>query len=276
MNKKYKFDFNVYISKPKDLKWWIYLVFTFVFAGFLIGGAYWGILIDYWYVSKENKNASWLNFDLLMSYLSVQVNLITIIWMFLFVLVTEVKQTDKKTNWYRAIINLNLLMFIIFWAGIIGDFLDDFNTLSNYVTSQIVCTIMTHFICPLFLMIMYCFEKHKQKLYFSKTIISKELMIVYIYLIFYLLYVLIRANIYTNFKDMTIKLKAFLKWPYFFMDLDKPMFGLSRNWFLVTLIVAFLIWGYVNQIAIVILNNLSIRTQSYIRIRKIKNQTLWS
>ncbi|UZQ30604.1 MAG: hypothetical protein OHM56_03460 [Spiroplasma phoeniceum] len=91
------------------------------------------IFKEFWYV-KETKLTSLQNYDILLIFYSVQVNITTITWLILAIFNNhrEQKSWFFSTNAKLSILNWNLLMFFIFSIGIIIDYKNGPVTISEY------------------------------------------------------------------------------------------------------------------------------------------------
>ncbi|WP_339020139.1 hypothetical protein [Spiroplasma endosymbiont of Atherix ibis] len=113
----------------KNWLWYSHLVLAVVFLGFLIWGLYLCAFKEFWYIDNWSSTTYSLkyftNFDILMSFFSVQVNTMTIVWLIFYVLNFNKRNYGVTSTRFRiTIMNLNLIVFIIFWVGIIYFFLN--------------------------------------------------------------------------------------------------------------------------------------------------------
>ncbi|WP_338989469.1 hypothetical protein [Spiroplasma endosymbiont of Seladonia tumulorum] len=208
----------------KDYLWYYKVIIASLAFGFLTYGFYMDIFKEFWYV-KGTKLTSLQNYDILLSFYSVQVNIITITWLILAILNhhREQKSWFFSTNAKLSILNWNLLMFFIFWIGIIIGYKNGEVTISEYSKAQISCTVVTHFIMPI-LFFGYTFLSFgDHRLSWKKDFLQKDWWISLSYPFFYLMYVIVRAAAWKRDGNIT------WEYPYSFLDIDNPIIsGLSR------------------------------------------------
>ncbi|WP_434324080.1 hypothetical protein V2P58_01975 [Mycoplasma capricolum subsp. capricolum] len=249
-------------SRFTNWKWYFQLAVMLLSAITLINAFFNGILNEQWYFESVSsfQPKRLINYDILLSFFSVQVSIITTIY--LLIVVINYKNPNSNINTQRTrniVLNWNLLDFMIFWIGIVGFK----NTIAGQITSltktQIFSTVITHFIVPLLLLFIYLFESGNNKYEikrFYKNI--KELFWVYSYPFFYTLFVLMRAQIYLKDNSIT----DFI-YPYEFLDFTTPYIGHSKVGYLIFIWIVFVIWLTLIHLIILLINNL---------IFKIKNK----
>ncbi len=242
-----KFNLNSII---KDWRWWSYVFILISLISSLIYGFYYCVLKEYWYVSETSIYASLLNYDALMSFFSVQVTIITIVWLLLFVIKSYRNQKIIESDFQISVINYNLLVFIIFWVGIIYSFANEKGFLENYSKNQVICTSITHFFLPTFLLVLYPFTAGNKYIDFKKIFKEKTFYKTMIYPIFYLFYILVRGKIYQNDKASENS------WPYDFLNFDKLLIGNSLFGYIILLVLVFFIWLILHHWLIISINNL--------------------
>ncbi|WP_425379505.1 hypothetical protein [Spiroplasma endosymbiont of Stenodema calcarata] len=251
----------------KDYLWYYKIIIGSLAFGFLAYGFYSDIFKEFWYVDKDSYRASLQNYDILLSFYSVQVNIITITWLLLAIFNhhREQKSWFFSTNFKLNILNWNLLMFFIFWIGIIIGYKNGQVTISEYTKAQISCTVVTHFIMPILFFIYTFLSFGDHRLNWRKEFLIKDWWISLSYPIFYLMYVLIRAAAWTHDGD------TIWAYPYPFLDIDNPMIdGLTRIQATFFIIFIFVIVFTTFQVGLQSLNNGMYRV-----FNKYENKTLW-
>lgn len=245
----------------QNWKWWYYLSVLVLLATFLLLGLYFACFVDYWYIKPDETNyASLFNFDVLMSYLSVQVNIITIIWLIFMVFRYNAKHNYFLKNKMQTIVmNWNMLVFVIFWIGIIMTFTSGEEKLAAYPATQLACTIITHFVCQLLLVIVYFFEVGNQKFLYKEIYKHKEIYLTILYPLLYLAFVAFRAALYKNDQGFSAlnDWHEYYTWPYPFLNFDDLLFGNSVTLYVILLILVFIIWLLINHLVLITINNWS-------------------
>ncbi|QVK04862.1 hypothetical protein [Mycoplasma mycoides] len=259
-----KFDWRTKLKNSRFVNWkWYFQLFVMLLSGITLINAFFnGILKEQWYFESNNlyQPTRLINYDILLSFFSVQVSIITTVY--LLIVVINYKNVNSNINTQRTrniVLNWNLLDFMIFWIGIIG-FKNTIAGQLPYLTkTQIFSTVITHFIVPLLLLFIYLFESGNNKYEIKKFYKNiKELFWVYSYPFFYTLFVLMRAQIYLKDKNID----NFI-YPYEFLDFTTPYLGNSKIGYLILIWIIFVIWLTLNHLIILLINNL---------IFKIKNK----
>ncbi|AHI53123.1 hypothetical protein SCULI_v1c07820 [Spiroplasma culicicola AES-1] len=235
----------------KEWIWYYHFLLFCVFLGFLLWGLYLAVFVEHWYFKNNNMPEALINYDILMSFYSVQVNIATIVWL-LFYLINFNKRTGGgiTSNRFRmTIMNLNLVVFIIFWIGIIVYMNEDLNFLKLYTNWQIICTVVTHFICPLSLILIYFFTSGNEQYKYLNMWKYWDIYITYIYSFLYMIYVFTRGKIY-GADNINI-----MKWPYPFLDFDNLFVGSSIIGYMVLITIVFVIWLSLNHWILIFINN---------------------
>ncbi|QEH61294.1 hypothetical protein SCHIN_v1c00960 [Spiroplasma chinense] len=251
----------------KNPVWYCYLVLTLNLMFFMMWGIYMAGFVEGWY----NMGSWFLNYDTLMSFFSVQVNIMTIVWLIFVVLCFDKEPRGLTSEGFKkTMMNWNLIVFIIFWAGIIFE-LKDSNTklLDEYTISQIVCTVMTHFICTLALFFIFIFTTGHKKESYITWYKEKDIYFSLLYPFLYLFYVYIRGLIYLKDGEHI--------WPYPFMEFEKDSLwlGTSVGGYMTLVVVVFVIWIVTQHILLIAVNNLVfyIRGKTKVWIAKYKKKS---
>ncbi|AUB31541.1 hypothetical protein [Spiroplasma floricola] len=245
----------------KNWLWYSHLVLAVVFLSFLIWGLYLCAFKEFWYIDEWSSNRYSLkyftNFDVLMSFFSVQVNIMTIVWLIFYVLNFNKRNYGVTSTRFRmTIMNLNLIVFIIFWVGIIYFFSIDPNELSRYTKGQIACTIVTHFIAPLTLIALYWFTMGEQKYNYLDLWKKWDLHITILYSFLYMIYVYVRGTMYE--KDYFFA----PAWPYPFLNFNNLFVGNSVVGYMLLLCVIFIIWIVAHHSLLIFINNLAYKNRN--------------
>ncbi|QGS51997.1 hypothetical protein [Spiroplasma tabanidicola] len=258
----------------KSKIWYCYLFLALFFLSFLIWGVYECCFHEYWYYDQPKSR----NFEDLMSYMSVHVNIMTIVWLFFQIFSYNKKPVGVTSEGFKfSLMNWNMIVFLVFWAGIIYSLVSEENMLSAYSKSQIACTIVTHFICPLILFIIFPITSCKQKLSYIKWIKQRDIYISCLYPVCYLFYIYIRGLIYLQ-DDIHL-------WPYEFLDFEKEDLFLTNSvpLYIFIVIVVFGTWIVLQHLLLISVNNLGFYLKNKYRDRyeeftkkistKVKNLT---
>ncbi|AGM26216.1 hypothetical protein SSYRP_v1c06260 [Spiroplasma syrphidicola EA-1] len=261
----------------KDYLWYFKIFTAGLALGFLIYGFYMDVFVEYWYIKPypsigiEDKfyqnHAHFQNFDLLMSFYSVQVNIITIVWLILSIF----NHHKENKTWFfgvnvkLAILNWDIIMFIIFWIGIITGFRTNQLNLGDFTTAQKACTTVTHFILPILFFIYVFISFGTTTISLKKEFWIKDLWLSVSYPLFYWIYVLIRAKIWL------LDYETLWAFPYPFLDIYNPFIENVSPTGMVFLIgfSFFLIFGGV-QLLLTWFNN-----AMYKVFLKNQNKVLW-
>ncbi|WP_100671131.1 hypothetical protein [Mesoplasma coleopterae] len=244
-----------YTAFYKNWIWYYHLIACLLFIGFLCWGFYLSSFVEYWY----NKN-SFTNYDILMSFFSVQVNIMTIVWLIIYIINFDKKEKHGiLTDRFRMVImNLNMLVFLIFWMGVVYYVKSGEDSIANYGTNQILCTIVTHLICPILLFIIYQFSMGNER--YTYNFYKKwDIYIVFIYAASYLAYVYIRGELYLQNNNTG-------RYPYPFVDFQNLFIGNSVVLYVFYLIIVFFIWFSLHHLWLVYNNNIifNIKQKRYI------------
>ncbi|AOG61056.1 hypothetical protein SHELI_v1c11090 [Spiroplasma helicoides] len=243
----------------KSKIWYSYLILAAFFGGMLIFGLYECCFVEQWYDAY-----SWvINYDIIMSFLSVQVNIMSIVWLVFLVINYDRRGRGITSEGFtRSLLNWNLIVFIIFWIGIIYSFVEGEMKLNLYTKNQIACTIATHFVCPLYIFIMYLITSGTTKLSYTKFWKEKDIYIAGLYPFCYLFYVYFRGLIYMkDLSHSTINGDRWYHeqatWPYPFTMFEKSKLfvGNSVAGYIILLIVVFALWIYLQHIFLIWVNN---------------------
>ncbi|AGY41544.1 unknown lipoprotein [Mesoplasma florum W37] len=229
----------------KNWIWYYHLIACLLFIGFLCWGFYLSSFVEYWY----SKNA-FTNYDILMSFFSVQVNIMTIVWLIIYIINFDKKEKHGIiTDRFRmTIMNLNMLVFLIFWMGVVYYVKSGEDSIANYGTNQIICTIVTHLICPILLFIIYQFSMGNER--YEYNFYKKwDIYIVFIYAASYLAYVYIRGELYLQNLNTG-------RYPYPFVDFQNLFIGNSVWLYVLYLIITFFVWFSLQHLWLVYNNNL--------------------
>ncbi|ASZ09225.1 hypothetical protein CK556_02575 [Mesoplasma chauliocola] len=234
--------------------WYYHLIAFLIFAGFLCWGFYLSSFVEHWY-----SNNAFTNYDILMSFFSVQVNIMTIVWLLIYIINFDNKKSGITTDRFRMVImNLNMLVFLIFWMGVVYYIKTGQDSIVNYTNNQILCTIMTHMICPILLFIIYQFSMGNEK--YSYNFYKKwDIYLVFIYAISYLVYVYIRGELYLQNGRTG-------RYPYPFVDFQNLFIGNSVWLYCLYLAIAFFIWFSLHHVWLVFNNNLIFKRKEYKRV----------
>ncbi|AKU80001.1 hypothetical protein [Spiroplasma turonicum] len=245
----------------KSPVWYSYLILMIFFLSMLIWGLYECCFNEYWY----SATSSYMNYDYLMSFLSVHVNIITIVW-----LIIKIFNYNKKpigvngTGFLLSLMNWNLIVFFIFWAAVISDLFYQGQSLTQYTKNQIACTIATHFICPLYLMILFVITTGKNKISYKKVFIEKDIYISIAYPFGYLLFIYVRGLMYLKDNRSV--------WPYPFMEFETGRLWIGNNVgvYMFILTIIFIIWIVAQHYLLVFINNLLYKLKNKLEERNFK------
>ncbi|WP_169522266.1 hypothetical protein [Spiroplasma taiwanense] len=149
--------------------------------------------------------------------------------------------------------NWNLIVFIIFWIGIIYYIHQDAEFISSYSKNQIICTIVTHFIAPLSLIIIYWFVMGNEKIEYFNMWKKFDIYIAMLYPLLYMFYIYIRGLMYE--KDSL----SFGAWPYPFLDFENLFIGNSIFSYMILLSVIFFFWITAHHLFLMYINNLAFK-----------------
>lgn len=251
----------------KDYLWYYKVIIASLAFVFLAYGFYANIFKEFWYVNKNSYRSSLQNYYILLSFYSVQVNIITIAWLLLAIFNhhREQKSWFFSTNFKLSILNWNLLMFFIFWIGIIIGYKNGEVTIEQYTKAQISCTVVTHFIMPILFFVYTLLSFGDHRLSWKKEFLTKDWWISLSYPIFYLMYVLIRAAVWNRDGD------TIWAYPYPFLNIDNPIIaGLTKVQATFFIIFLFTVVFTTFHVALQSFNNGMYRV-----FNKYQNQTLW-
>ncbi|WP_338955186.1 hypothetical protein [Spiroplasma endosymbiont of Polydrusus cervinus] len=251
----------------KDYLWYYKVIIAILAFAFLTYGFYMDIFKEFWYVKGRNFT-SLQNYDILLSFYSVQVNIITIVWLVLAIFNhhREQKSLFFSTNAKLSILNWNLLIFFIFWIGIIIGYKNGAVIIADYSKAQISCTIVTHFIMPI-LFFGYTFLSFGDHyLSWTKEFLQKDCWVSLSYPFFYLMYVIVRAAAWIQ--DGNID----WAYPYPFLNIhNKPMIpGASRAQAACFIAFIFIIVFTIFHVGLQSLNNAMYRVFNH-----YQDKTLW-
>ncbi|QBQ07440.1 hypothetical protein SGLAD_v1c02410 [Spiroplasma gladiatoris] len=231
----------------KDVEWYSYLILAIFFSSMLIWGVYECCFKEYWY----NQYPKYRNFESLMSFMSVQVNIMTIVWLYFLIICFNKKQIGVTSEGFKTcIINWNLIVFIVFWIGIIYSLVTESDFLKSYTTNQIACTVATHFICPLYLIILFVFTTGYSKLSYINWIKERYIYISLAYPFLYMIYSYIRGLLFLQ--------DGISEWPYEFLEFEKDnlLVGNSVFGYMMLVIVVFATWIISQHLIMICTNNL--------------------
>ncbi|WP_338963251.1 hypothetical protein [Spiroplasma endosymbiont of Sarcophaga carnaria] len=251
----------------KDYLWYYKVIIASLAFAFLAYGFYADIFKEFWYVNKNAYRSSLQNYDILLSFYSVQVNIITIAWLLLAIFNhhREQKSWFFSTNFKLSILNWNLLMFFIFWIGIVIGYKNGEVTIADYTKAQISCTVVTHFIMPILFFVYTPLSFGDHRLSWKKEFLTKDWWISLSYPIFYLMYVLIRAAAWNRDGD------TIWAYPYPFLDIDNPIITwLTKVQATFFIIFLFTVVFTAFHVALQSFNNGMYRV-----FNKYQSQTLW-
>ncbi|WP_347938482.1 hypothetical protein VQY18_01955 [Mycoplasma feriruminatoris] len=253
-----KFNIKHKLKNSRFVNWkWYFQLFVMLLSAITLINAFFnGILNEKWYYDSYNTSEPirLINYDILLSFFSVQVSIITTVY--LLIVVINYKNPKSNINSQKTrnvVLNWNLLDFMIFWIGIVGFRNTIAGQLAYLTKTQIFSTVITHFVVPLLLLFIYLFESGNDKYEIKKFYKNiKELFWAYSYPFFYTIFVLMRAQIYL--KDKSIE-SGFV-YPYEFLDFTSPYIGNSKVGYLILIWVIFVIWLSLNHLIILLINNL--------------------
>ncbi|WP_338984259.1 hypothetical protein [Spiroplasma endosymbiont of Diplazon laetatorius] len=181
----------------------------------------------------------------------MQVNIMTIVWLLFYLInFNKNKMGICSTRFRTVIMNLNIIVFTIFWIGIIYYVSVDPNELSKYSTWQKTCTVITHFISPLSLFVISFFVMGEERYNYLDFYKRSEVYIVCIYSFLYMIYVYVRGKMYVN-DGMVL-----WAWPYPFLDFQNLFVGKSVIGYMMLLSLVFVLWIIANQMLLILFNNL--------------------
>ncbi|AHF61164.1 hypothetical protein P344_04550 [Spiroplasma mirum ATCC 29335] len=255
----------------KDYIWYYKVIISGIAFGFLAYGFYMNCFKEFWYVNPRfepwTTDYSLKNYDVLLSFYSVQVNIITIVWLILIIFNhhREQKLWFFSTNFKLSILNWNILMFIIFWIKIITGYKNGQLIISDYTTAQVTCTVVTHFVMPILFFVYTFLTFGDYKIHWVKNFVKKDWWVAISYPLFYFFSVVVRGAIWT--KDGNTA----WAYPYPFLDLNFPMVeNASKVEYSMLIIVGFFVIFSMVQILLNLLNNAMFKV-----FEKYQDKTLW-
>lgn len=168
-------------------------ILTFIFS----------VIIDFWYVNSSIKDNFYLslvlqNFDICSSFWSSQTIFVVNIWFLCALIYHRQEQLHKFTNIYTQI-NVTIYITItalLFWIGTLIDSISQLNLGLAWLWKlnlwSLTFSFLDHLIPPL-LMIIFLFLTFKKNKFLIN--VKKQLLLVFIYPIIYLIYIYLRAAI---------------------------------------------------------------------------------
>ncbi|WP_169918212.1 hypothetical protein [Spiroplasma monobiae] len=145
--------------------------------------------------------------------------------------------------------NWNLIVFIIFWSGIIYYLNLSEDDVLQYTKGQAICTLVTHFIAPLSLLLLYFFTMGNELYKYSDLYKKSGIYLTILYPFLYMIYIYLRGEMYM--KDGWIE----PAWPYPFLDFSNPFIGTSTILYMLLLTVVFTVWIILHHVFLLFLNN---------------------
>ncbi|WP_303662230.1 Pr6Pr family membrane protein [Williamsoniiplasma luminosum] len=235
-----KLNINKSLLYLKDWKFIFKLTSFIICVLLIITGIIWGCFIDQWYVDKNSSYPVHLfptlyGFNVLISFWSVQTNLLVLLW-FGFAVFGHGK--EHKNKFINRTSQTNITIYItttmlLFWGVIVLNILGDASEydFATKTASDVAITSLTHLLTPLLMIVYYVLTMGQS------TVSWKRVWTLFVYPSAYCIFLVIRAEMLT--KD---GIKYFL-YPYSFTNFSQPLFGdnLALSNFVCILVLAILL-----------------------------------
>lgn len=215
---------------------------------------------EIWYIKSHfignvKDHIHILNFHVMTSFFTTQVNAITAIWLF-FVVVGyhKINSNNSSIIWRNLVLNWNFLMMIGFLIGIIFGSSRLGNELVNttkWTVSQSLVTIIVHFVVPGMLLFIYFFEGGNYYNFKRIYLNWSELLSSTSFPLFYITFILVRAKVYSYDKFVPFR------FIYGFLNVENPLIGNSTAGYIIILFILFSIFSILVQLFIFWINNLA-------------------
>ncbi|WP_342268981.1 hypothetical protein [Spiroplasma endosymbiont of Aspidapion aeneum] len=237
--------------------WYLKFFLTIIFFISLCLGFYFCCFKDDWYLNEISftfsANAStpevirypytaFWNAEALLSFYSVQVALITFVFLLSATIFHkfEEKVYILSTRFKNILVCWNMIMIMIFWYGA-------FNLctikggLSEYCTSQLVLSLVTHFFCPV-VFIFYVYLNGCKSNINIKQCAYIDLTLTLLYPIVYFFYIILRAKLIMKNDTFAAYNKVWVpSYWYDFMNFDNPMLNVPKPLYYILFLIFFII-----------------------------------